>query len=308
LFDQLEQEFDDFAAHLDDQPVRLTTLGTDDLLREWSAPNSPPWLAQHAARLRERYDPPLASRRAIRSRPTFASWAERWMAVGTYTGRDIPHPAERIAGAAELWVDDVPPGWLRDDDHRLLDPTRRYLRTHGKLGQPKPGSEHELEWQILEPDPVEVPTHCFGRRLLDGVNAVPLARDSVGGGRSGNVEADMLLLTEHSGAHRLLLIEAKTRSNNAWYASIESLRQLRLFLTSPAAQDIMRQRNPGIPRELPVTAAVLAPPDFYTGDGARGRAVQPTIALLAVLHAEFGIDLRLAVWNLAERIVDELQP
>jgi hypothetical protein len=118
----------------------------------------------------------------------------------------------------------------------------------------------------------------------------------------------MLLLTEHSGAHRLLLIEAKTRSNNAWYASIESLRQLRLFLTSPAAQDIMRQRNPGIPRELPVTAAVLAPPDFYTGDGARGRAVQPTIALLAVLHAEFGIDLRLAVWNLAERIVDELQP
>jgi len=307
LFDELNREFADFAAHLDDQPVRLAALGTDDLLRQWSAPNSPPWLAQHAARLRERYDPSLASTTTIR-RPTFANWAERWMRLGAYTGRDIPHLAERISGVAELWADDVPPGWLRDDDKRLLDPARRYLRTHEKAGLPKPKSEHELEWQLLEPNLAQAPTHCFGARLRDGVNAVALARDSVSGGRSGNVEADVLLLTEHAGAYRLLLIEAKTGSNNAWFAAIESLRQLRLFLESPAAQDIMRQRNPGIPTKLPVTAAVLAPPDFYTGDGARGRAVPPTNALLTVLRAEFSVDVRLAVWNLAERTVDELEP
>jgi hypothetical protein len=307
LFNELELEFVDFATRLDDQPVRLTALSTPDLLKEWSSSSSAPWLAEHAACLRKRYDPPLATRDAIRTRSEFAIWAERWLALAAYTGRDVPHPAERTARVAELWIEDVPTGWQRDDDERLLDPTRRYLRSHGKAQHPKPGSEHELEWQILKHDPAQAPTHCFGARLIDGVNAVPLTRDSVSGGRAGNVEADMLLLTEPDRAYRLLLVEAKTRSNNAWYAAIESLRQLRLFLHSPATQRIMRHRNPGMTAKLPVTAVVLAPPTFYIGDGARGRAVQPTLALLTLLRTQFGIDCRLATWNPSERRVDELR-
>lgn len=307
LFNELELEFDDFATRLDDQPVRLTALSTTDLLKEWSSPNSAPWLAEHAACLRKRYDPPLPGQNLIRTRSAFAIWAERWLALADYTGCDVPHPAERTARVAQLWIEDVPTGWPRDDDKRLLDPTRRYVRSHGNARHPKPGSEHELEWQILQPDPAQEPTHCFGARLIDGVNAVPLTRDSVSGGRAGNVEADILLLSEQGGAHRLLLVEAKTRSNNAWYAVIESLRQLRLFLHSPAAQRIMPHRNPGLPGKLPVTAVVLAPPTFYIGDDARERAVQPTLALLTVLRTQFGIDCRLATWNLTERCVDELR-
>lgn len=306
LFDQLETEFADFAGRLDDQPVSLIALNTTQLLEQWSKPNSPPWLARHAASCRERYDRPLPPEKTIASPPAFVAWADRWIALAKYTGRDVPHLADRIAGVAQLWTDDVPPGWQRQEDKRLLTRAERYLRVHHRTGQPKPGSEHELERQILDADPGQVSTSCFGARLIDGINAVPLARDTVTGKRAGNVEADMLLLTQTDSGYRLLLVEAKTGSNNAWYAAIESLRQLRLFTQSASAQRIMARRNPGIPDSLPVTAVVLAPPTFYASDGARGRAIQPTFALLATLRQQFGIDCRLATWNLAERRVDHV--
>jgi hypothetical protein len=68
----------------------------------------------------------------------------------------------------------------------------------------------------------------------------------------------------------------------------------------------MAHRNSGIPETLPVTAVVLAPPSFYAGDSARGRAVQPALALLATLGEQFGVDCRLATWNLAERSIDQV--
>jgi hypothetical protein len=113
-------------------------------------------------------------------------------------------------------------------------------------------------------------------------------------------------LTEEDRAHRLLLVEVKTESNNAWYGAIESLRQLRLFMQSGSARKIMLHRNPRAPEQLPVTAVVLAPSTFYDAAGARSRAVQPALALLATMRAQFGIDCRLAAWNVTERRMTEL--
>lgn len=71
-------------------------------------------------------------------------------------------------------------------------------------GAPRAGSEHELESQILAPDPSRTPTTVLGGRLIDGVNAFPLARDGAGG-RAGNVEADLLLLVESNDSSRVIL-------------------------------------------------------------------------------------------------------
>jgi hypothetical protein len=121
-------------------------------------------------------------------------------------------------------------------------------------------------------DCVDGAVQGFGARLIDGLNAVPLARD-VGGRRRGNIEADMLLLTADPAGHRTqLLVEAKTSSNNAWYAAIESLRQLKLFQLSQAAHDIFSRRGSHEGTNLPVEAVVLAPGAFYSSRGAKKRA------------------------------------
>lgn len=231
----------------------------------------------------------------------FADWAGSWLAVGSFTGAEVPKEEERVAELGRLWASEIPPGWERGADRRVLDPDRRYLRRH-RHGGPIEGSEHELEMEILCPDPVAVLTYCLGGRLIDGVNAVPLARDT-SGGRRGNVEADMLLLADGPNGPRLLLVEVKTRSKNAWYAAAESLRQLRLFTASASAREIMPRRRPAFSTALPVTAVILAPPDFYKAPGARQNAVAPTHRLLEHMRAEFGVEAQLATWNAGERAI-----
>jgi hypothetical protein len=66
-----------------------------------------------------------------------------------------------------------------------------------------------------------LPLRCLGALVVDGINAVPLVRDAAGG-RSSNVEADMLLLLTGEDGLRQVLIEAKASSNNAWYAPSSS--------------------------------------------------------------------------------------
>jgi hypothetical protein len=119
------------------------------------------------------------------------------------------------------------------------------------------------------------------------------------------LSASELLTQAANQAHRLLLVEEKTMSNNAWYAVAESLRQLKLFTASAAAQNIMKYRHRGLPVTLPIAAVVLAPPTFYTATGARSRAVGPALGLVGVLREQLGIDLRLAIWERADRVIVE---
>src|SRR5918999_1795560 len=106
----------------------------------------------------------------------------------------------------------------------LPPPPRHYLRTHA-AGEPVQSSEHAIEREIVSPAPHAVTTSCLGGRLVDAVNALPLAKDEQGG-RAGNIEADMLLLVEEKEAYRQLLVEVKSTRDHAWYATVELLRQL----------------------------------------------------------------------------------
>jgi hypothetical protein len=235
----------------------------------------------------------------------FSDWAEGWMACARYRGRDVPDPDRRIDEVLARWDAPVPGGWKRGDDARVLVSGRRYCRTHPG-GARVPRGEHVIEHEILDPDPTSLPTMCLGARLVDGVNAVALAKDEAGG-RRGNVEADMLLLTRaEDGAPRQLLVEVKVTSGTAWYAAVENLRQLRLFVESESAQRIFRARGADVPAATPVAALILAPPAYFAANGAKKAAVPPTRRLLDRFTAHTGLDAVLATWDLPGRTISAL--
>ncbi len=109
----------------------------------------------------------------------------------------------------------------------------------------------------------------------------------------------MLLLVRDGRGYRLHLVEVKARSNNAWFAAIENLRQLRLFSESRKAQRLFQARRPELklPGSLAVTAVVLAPAEFYGARGQKAEAVAPAQELLASLRAEEAVDAQLATWE-----------
>lgn len=226
------------------------------------------------------------------------------MDLARYTGPEIPDPSRRIDELLALWREAVPGDWRRDDDAQLLDPSRRYRRTH-KHEEPNP--EHAIELEILGRDTALDPARCLGMRMVDGINAVPLVRDA-SGGRASNVEADMLLLLVGDDGLRQVLVEVKANSNNAWYAVVELLRQLRLFVDSPAAQRILRQRGAltGLSADIPLTGLVVAPLSFFGARGQKAHAVEPARRLLADMREHTKTDARLAVWHSLGRTIDEL--
>jgi hypothetical protein len=225
------------------------------------------------------------------------------MALATYSGRHVPSVAARVSAVVELWRNPIPPGWERGQDSRLLDSATRYGRGNYREDSVRRG-EHAIEYEVLAPSPSDVMTTSLGARLVDGVNAVPLAKDA-GGGRTGNVEADMLLLVEDEHGYSLHLVEVKTSSNNPWFAAVENLRQLRLFSESHHAQRLFhtRCRELGLPQDLPVTAIVLASPAFYSAPGQKANSLAAAQGLLARMHAEVNVDARLAVWASDVRVI-----
>lgn len=237
----------------------------------------------------------------------FGEWSRRWICLATFTVARCEDVDDRIERVVKLWRDEIPLPWQRPADPRLL--ATRYGRTHHKHGVPKPGSEHEIEFEILGLDPHPIPSgQCFGQEIVDGVNAVPLARDAAGG-RGGNVEADLLLLTASAGAHRAFLLEVKSTSNDAWYAVVENLRQLRLFIESTEARRIFQQRAAvkDLPKRLPMTAGVLAPRAFYTAPKKKLNATtyaRKLIDAMAGVHSETPIEL--GVWEDGE--IKRLEP
>jgi hypothetical protein len=236
----------------------------------------------------------------------FSDWAERWMELANYRGIEIRDVDDRIEGVVALWHEPIPGDWKRVEDERLIDPTSRYCRGNADPRRKRRG-EHAIEYDILEPSPAEWATICLGGRLVDGVNAIPLARDA-GGGRAGNVEADMLLLVHERSEWRLLLVEVKAESNNAWYAVVENLRQMALLLRSDASRSLFHHRQPdlGLPASVPATAIVLAPREFYTSDGAKKVAVGPARRLIGRMREEAQVSVELATWDSARRVIAPL--
>jgi hypothetical protein len=149
---------------------------------------------------------------------------------------------------------------------------------------------------------------CMGDSVLaDGVNAFPLVRDS-GGGRNGNVEADLLLLIHGPQGYRVLVAEVKHSSNHAWYAAVENARQLKLIRAAGDDCLLFRRRNPklDLPTGVPVEGAVIAPRDFYCAAGQKAQSVPPARRLVQSLGMNPGFDMRLLVWESARRRLSEL--
>lgn len=230
----------------------------------------------------------------------FNEWNRRWMVPARYEGPFVPDEAERTNTLRQLWQEAIPGAWQRGVDQQLHgNPYRR-----GDRSAPHAG-EHAIEHAILGANFESI--KCFGDSIRDGVNAMPLARSGTGG-RSDNVEADLLLLTEGAGGHRLFLCEVKEGSNNAWYAAIENLRQLKLFTSSPQARRVFLERCPSLsfPVDPPVTGIVLAPSSFYSSNGQKANSVVPAMRLLERFNAEFKLDMHLAVWDPALHRIDRL--
>lgn len=108
--------------------------------------------------------------------------------------------------------------------------------------------------------------------------------------------------------YRLQLFEVKAGSDNAWFAAVENLRQLKLFLHSRETQLLFHSRchELDLPQTLPVTAAALAPREFYTARGEKAESVAPAQKLLQRMRAEVGVDARLATWKSDKRVIEPL--
>ena len=252
---------------------------------------------------------PLATELGTSDSVDLATWIEYWWACARYPGEDVPDLEARIDTLLTLWRTPIDGGWERGVDAQLLGP--RYRR--GDAAAPHSG-EHAIEAAVLA-DPIEG-LSCFSGTVIDGVNAVPLAMDRCGG-RAGNVEADLFLLVEDGPNQSVLVVEVKASANNAWYAAIENLLQMRLTKESRTARSLFEGRpanaclahaDGAALSALPHIGVVLAPPDFYSQKGKKANAVAPTQDLLRRFADEVGVTVVLATWNAAGRKIDAVPP
>ncbi|MTD44896.1 hypothetical protein GKE82_11480 [Conexibacter sp. W3-3-2] len=226
-----------------------------------------------------------------------AEWIAEWTLAAKFTSPHIDNVDARIASVLALCDLPVDPSWPRPEaeDHKWS--TGPYRR--GDRLEPT-SPERIVEHQILGAgDQVADGRTCFGGAVVDGINAIALTL-------TPKIEADLLLLVDHDGEHRLYLAEAKAMANTPWYATIELLRQLRLFTASGHAADYFHRQDSSIPQALPVTGLVLAPAGYYTAAGQRSNSVEPAQRLIAKVCSETDIDIRLATWDATSGTIAEL--
>ncbi len=235
---------------------------------------------------------------------TFAAWRDHWQKLASFEGAHLPDPESRIEQVLDFWQEPIPGKWQRergwDTDKWKDSPYRRR-----DLEVPRAG-EHTMEREILIDRRGKIT--LLGAPLLDGVNALPLSCDFTGGARRGDVEADLLLLCHAAGSYRLALCEVKASADDPWFAAVESLRQMRLFLSSPAAQSLMVDRGslPADATDVAVTGLVMAPAAYFSAKGKKGNALAPAHRLFEKMRRHYDIDMRFAVWDVARSTIHEV--
>ncbi len=232
---------------------------------------------------------------------TFELWTSRWIELARFSGPHLTEPDQKIKDVLELWDLPIPGSWERGVDDQLLN--TRYRR--GDTDSPH-AREHSIEHEIL--NNLEV-VRCLDGSLIDGINAMPLARDETGG-RRGNVEGDLLLLIEKAGRYQLVICEVKHSANTCWYAAIESLRQLKLLHLSTAARQLFHRRAPqlSLPPEIPIIGLVVAPEQYYTQPGQKSNVLPHTIRLLGEFTAKNRIEAHLTIWDANLRAIRTFPP
>lgn len=233
---------------------------------------------------------------------TFEAWAGAWLAIGNYTGVEVPDLESRLEQTLALWGSPIPgptKNWRRGVDEQLHGP--RFRKSLGQRSEEAPG-ELAIERELLEPDPSTI--DWCGLPLVDGFNAVPLAQ------RKRGVVGDALLLVNNQGRLHLDLVEVKVSNRTVWYATLELLRQMRLAIETPDLRRVFRQRksDPSSGDDLlPLVGTVLAPIDYFTHTGQKLAAVEPARQLIALMEKQLpSAVIKLAVWDEDGRSAFEL--
>jgi hypothetical protein len=223
---------------------------------------------------------------------SFRAWASRWMALASFTGKFVPDAESRIDELVDLWNGPVPGIWERSLE--TLPPRLRLGRppySRGNAAGTRRG-EHELEHEILSQ--ISTGLTMFGFSVTDGVNAFPLVRDS-GGGRDADVEADLVLLRRSDVASCGWICEVKSRADNAWFAVVENLRQLKLVRESAWVTEFCETRVGQL--TSPLTGVVITLEAYYTSDGQKAGCIHTVRCLMSRLAAN-GLPLvQLATWD-----------
>jgi len=225
----------------------------------------------------------------------FSIWRSKWEEQAIFQGEKISNAEIRIKAISSLWSENVP----GDDWKRNFQKGEFTIRK--KLGfgnspqaycrsdknNPNPG-EHQIERDIIQKwDEIKF----FDKyRLEPIVNAFPCAKDS-SGGRTANVEFDLLgVLKKNASVVHPLICEIKTGaggSKTPWYAAIENLRQLKLFIGNRNDNlEFIKAKRPefySMKFAAPV-GIVIAEEAYYTAAGQKCNSVAPTQELLRHLQ------------------------
>ena len=221
-----------------------------------------------------------------------AKWVAAWTALAQHPPSNTVEANAKIDEVVELCQRRVCRDWPRPNIEDQLWAAGPYRRSD--RGKPS-GPERTIEHQILG-----AATHvaegrlCLDGHVIDAINAIPLTRRP-------KIEADVLLLVNHGDAVRQYLVEVKGAANNPWYATIELLRQLRLFAASHMV-NYFHRKNPQLPPGLPATGLVLAPGTYYKNSD---RLAQTRRLIDSVLR-HVGLDIRMAVWDAHSSQITEL--
>jgi hypothetical protein len=183
----------------------------------------------------------------------FRAWRDTWDQLGG---------DGRITDVLDLWHAPVPDSWMRSETDVPLRLLAGERYTRGNRNGPRRG-EYVIEHQILIEyfDSVK----CLDQPLLDGVNAFPLVKDGAGG-RSNNVEADMVLLTGKPDSARIFVCDVKVSDGDPWKALLQNLRQLRLFTSNPICAAFFGLRG-STAKVVQICGGVIAPDSFYSRSG-----------------------------------------
>jgi hypothetical protein len=121
------------------------------------------------------------------------------------------------------------------------------------------------------------------------------------------VEADLFLLLKHEAGYLRAVGEVKANKANAWWATVENLRQLRLLSEAAFVSDVFERRNSRIGSlsgQAPVVGMVIAPREWYLAYGKKANSVQYARKLI---HAIGGhCKLHLTVWDREQKRITEL--
>lgn len=195
----------------------------------------------------------------------------------------MPTPEEKIGQLIELWNQKIPDSWQRESLPKTFE--WGYRRS---LGGRKPTPEHELEKRLFKSS-LKIDGYCSVDLFA---NAFPLAKWRT-------VEADMVAVAKIDAATEVLVIEAKDKANNAWYAAVENLRQLKLFDANRRTnlEFLKNKVSDCVWGELKMTGLVIAPPDFFEHKGQKGNATQPAKNLVAAFQRKLGVRVLLGKWH-----------